>query len=62
MVSRVVIATGDLFIKPEYPLELGGKGKGFRQISRIEKRIVVADDIETGFQHKIPLWLFGFLF
>ncbi len=27
-----------------------------------KKSFVVADDIETGFQNKIPLWLFGFLY
>jgi len=43
-------------------LKIGGKGKGFNQISGVEKSFVVADDIETGFGNKIPLWLFGFLY
>lgn len=36
--------------------------KGFKQIRGIENSYVVADDIEVGFQKKIPLWLFGFLY
>ena len=55
-------AKGDFIVKSEYTFEIGGKGKGFNQISGIEKSFVVADDIETGFQNKIPLWLFGFLY
>ncbi len=55
-------AQGDFIGKSEYPFETGGKGKGVRQISGIEKRFVVADDIETGFGNKIPLWLFGFFY
>ena len=55
-------AKGDFIVKSEYTFEVGGKGKGFNQISGIEKSFVVADDIETGFQNKIPLWLFGFLY
>ncbi len=53
---------GDFIVKSQYIFEIGGKGKGFEQISGVEKSFVVADDIETGFQNKIPLWLFGFLY
>ncbi len=53
---------GDFIVKAQYIFEIGGKGKGFAQISGVEKSFVVADDIETGFQNKIPLWLFGFLY
>jgi len=53
---------GDFIVKSQYTFEIGGKGKGFAQISGVEKSFVVADDIETGFQNKIPLWLFGFLY
>ena len=55
-------AKGDFIVKSEYTFEIGRKGKGFNQISKVEKSFVVADDIETGFQNKIPLWLFGFLY
>ncbi len=53
---------GDFIVKSEYTFEIGGKGKGFNQISGVEQSFIVADDIETGFQNKIPLWLFGFLY
>lgn len=53
---------GDFIINAMHTFEIGGKGKGFNQISEIESGFVVADDIETGFKNKIPLWLFGFLY
>ena len=52
---------GDFIIDRTYTIEVGGKNKGFDQIKNIEKSFVVADDIEVGFDNKIPLWLFGFL-
>ncbi|MEI7787841.1 MAG: AAA family ATPase [Chlorobiaceae bacterium] len=55
-------AKGDFIVKSEYTFEIGGKGKRFNKISGVEKSFMVADDIETGFQNKIPLWLFGFLY
>jgi hypothetical protein len=45
-----------------YTFEVGGKNKGFKQIVDVENSFVVADDIESGFGNKIPLWLFGFLY
>ena len=52
-----------------YLFEIGGKNKGFKhagakrgQIKDLPNSYVVADDIEVGFEHKIPLWLFGFLY
>lgn len=48
---------GDFIINAMHTFEIGGKGKGFNQISEIESGFVVADDIETGFKNKIPLWL-----
>lgn len=44
----------------QYLFEIGGKNKGAQQIQGLENAYVVADDIETGFDRKIPLWLFGF--
>jgi len=55
-------AKGNFIFKSQYTFEIGGKGKGFRQISGVDNSFIVADDIETGFQNKIPLWLFGFLY
>jgi len=53
---------GDFVVKGRYTFEIGGKGKGFRQISGVENGFVVADDIEVGFKNKLPLWLFGFMY
>lgn len=48
--------TGDFLVDEKYIFEIGGKNKGF------ENSFVAADDIEIGFRHKLPLWLFGFLY
>jgi hypothetical protein len=53
---------GDFFVRGGYTFEIGGKGKGFRQIGGIADGFVVADDIEVGFKNKLPLWLFGFMY
>lgn len=53
---------GDFVVKGQYTFEVGGKGKGFRQISGVEDGFVVADDIEVGFKNKLPLWVFGFMY
>jgi hypothetical protein len=42
--------------------EIGGKSKTIEQIAGIPDGYIAADDIEYGFQNKIPLWLFGFLY
>ena len=55
-------AKGDFIVSALHTFEIGGKNKGFKQIRGIENSYVVADDIEVGFQKKIPLWLFGFLY
>lgn len=53
---------GDFIVDSRYTFEIGGKNKGFQQISGLENGFVVADDMEVGFKNKIPLWLFGFLY
>jgi predicted AAA+ superfamily ATPase len=53
---------GDFLVDDVYTFEVGGKNKGFEQIKNIPNSFVVADDIESGFGNKIPLWLFGFLY
>ena len=53
---------GDFLVDNKYLFEIGGKNKSFKQIKDIPNSFVVADDIEVGFNHKIPLWLFGFLY
>jgi len=53
---------GDFYLEDKYIFEIGGKNKSFNQIKDIKNSYVVADDIEIGFDNKIPLWLFGFLY
>jgi len=53
---------GDFICEEKYTFEIGGKNKSFKQIKDIENSFVVADDIEVGFENKIPLWLFGFFY
>ena len=53
---------GDFLVDGRYLFEVGGKGKGFAQIRNIPDSFVVADEVEFGFENKIPLWLFGFLY
>ncbi len=53
---------GDFMIDDKYLFEIGGKNKNNKQIQGIENSYIAADDIEYGFENKIPLWLFGFLY
>ena len=53
---------GDFLVGEKYLFEIGGAKKSFRQIKDIKNSFVVADDLEIGFDNKIPLWLFGFLY
>lgn len=60
--SLYYVDKGDFLVDEKYTFEIGGKNKDFSQIKNIEHSYVVADGIEVGFGHKIPLWLFGFLY
>lgn len=53
---------GDFLVNEKYVFEIGGKDKSSKQLQGMENAFIVADDIEYGFQNKIPLWLFGFLY
>lgn len=39
--------------------EVGGRGKGQRQLQGTPQGYVVKDDIETGYANVLPLWAFG---
>ncbi len=56
--------TGDFLVDQQYLLEVGGKTKGFNQLTDKDKyqSYVVADDLEYIVGKKIPIWLFGFLY
>lgn len=53
---------GDFLLNRKYLFEVGGKGKGFSQISDIPDSYVIADNLEVGIGNKIPLWLLGFIY
>jgi predicted AAA+ superfamily ATPase len=53
---------GDFTIDYKYVFEVGGKSKSNEQIKDVPDAFVAADDIETGFANKIPLWIFGLLY
>jgi predicted AAA+ superfamily ATPase len=53
---------GDFKIDQTTIFEIGGKNKNKEQIIGLQNAFIAADDIEIGFQEKIPLWLFGFLY
>ena len=53
---------GDFLVDGKYLFEVGGKGKGFKQIADVPDSYVVNDDVEIGIGNKIPLWLLGFLY
>ena len=53
---------GDFLIDGRYIIEVGGKNKTFDQIKDLPDSFIASDDIEFGHGHRIPLWLFGFLY
>lgn len=53
---------GDFLVDDNLTFEIGGRKKGQKQIKHATKGFIVADDVETGFSNKIPLWLLGFLY
>jgi predicted AAA+ superfamily ATPase len=52
----------DFLVNNTYAFEIGGKDKSKKQISGMENAYIVSDEIEYGYQNKIPIWLFGFLY
>lgn len=52
----------DFIVNNEFHFEISGKNKTKKQIQDLSNAYIIADDIEYGFQNKIPLWLFGFLY
>ena len=54
--------SGDFILDEKYTFEIGGKDKNFKQLKDIDNSFVASDNIEIGYENKIPLWLFGFLY
>jgi predicted AAA+ superfamily ATPase len=53
---------GDFFVDGTYKFEIGGINKTTYQIKNHKNAFIVSDDMEYGVGHKIPLWLFGFVY
>ncbi len=53
---------GDFLIDEKYIIEVGGKSKDKKQIKELNNAYLAIDDIESGYENIIPLWLFGFLY
>jgi hypothetical protein len=52
----------DFLVNNQYAFEIGGKDKSKKQLVGVANAFIAADAIEVGYQNKIPLWLFGFLY
>ncbi len=55
-------AKGDFLVDEKYLFEVGGKNKTDHQIRGEQNAFVALDDIEIGYDNRIPLWLFGWLY
>lgn len=52
----------DFLIDNSISIEVGGKNKGQDQISGLENAYLALDDIEVGYENRVPLYLFGLLY
>lgn len=53
---------GDFTVNRKIVFEVGGAGKTFKQLSGIEFGYLAIDNIEVGDGHRVPLWMFGFMY
>jgi len=53
---------GDFLVNNTYNFEIGGKHKSAKQLKASKEGYIIADGIEFGYNNKIPLWLFGFMY
>ena len=53
---------GDFIVDDKFVFEIGGASKTDKQLNKNDNGYVIADNIEIGFDNKIPLWLFGFVY
>ena len=53
---------GDFLVDENFIIEVGGKSKDAKQIKELKNAYLAIDDIESGYDNVIPLWLFGFLY
>jgi predicted AAA+ superfamily ATPase len=60
--SEVTYPQAGDFLVNQTTIEVGGKAKNASQVSHLSDYLIAADDIETGANNKVPIWLFGFLY
>lgn len=53
---------GDFLVNDKIILEVGGPSKDSKQIIDLTNAYLAIDDIESGYDNVIPLWLFGYLY
>ena len=53
---------GDFLVNGTDCIEVGGRNKTREQLKELPEAYIAADNIEFGFDRKIPLWMFGFLY
>ncbi|MCB4784575.1 MAG: AAA family ATPase, partial [Sulfurovum sp.] len=53
---------GDFLVDEKIVLEVGGRSKDTKQIVGLNDAYLALDDLESGHDNVIPLWLFGFLY
>ena len=53
---------GDVEVDNKVYFEIGGRKKGYAQVKDCSDAYILADGIEVGVGHKLPLWLLGFLY
>lgn len=58
----VLPQSGDFLIDGRYLFEVGGPSKDFSQIKDLPDSFLAIDGVEYGMGHRIPLWMFGFLY
>lgn len=62
VVSDVISSKESDFVIAGHTFEVGGKGKGKKQIEDVPNGHIVKDDIEYGHGITIPMWTFGLLY
>ena len=53
---------GDFLVGGKYLFEVGGENKKIDQIFGIPDSYLAIDGVESGYEARIPLWVFGFLY
>jgi predicted AAA+ superfamily ATPase len=60
--SVTLPSAGDFLVNQKFTFEIGGKSKGEQQLKKTKNSFLALDEIESSYQNRIPLWLFGFLY